>query len=135
MTLHFETTKSTDFVFDYLTDMNKFVSVHPIINRMDNLGNNTYLVYETLKIGFIPCSFTYPATIESNYPKKNIVIRATVMKFIRIEMVFQLRMEKNKFTKIEENIRFDTSLPVKSIMQRVFTKQHKQLFENIERLK
>ena len=58
MNLIFRVNKPIDTVFDYLTDMQKFVSVHPLISKIDDLSGNNYLVHETLKVGFIPFSFT-----------------------------------------------------------------------------
>ena len=57
MKLSFRIHKKSDLVFDYLTDMQKFVSVHPVISKIDNTGQESYLVHETLKFGFIPFSF------------------------------------------------------------------------------
>jgi len=134
MELSFKINKSADFIFDYLTDMQKFVSVHPVITKIDKTNNDSYLVYETLKFGFIPFSFTYPVTIESNFSDKNVIIRATVMKLTKIEMTFVLKAGKD-FTVIEETIQFKSPLPVKSSMQNIFKKQHGQLFKNIGLIK
>ncbi len=131
MELSFKLKKTSDFIFDYLTDMQKFVSVHPVISQIDNTDNNSYLVHETLKIGFIPFSFTYPVIIEKNNIEKVVIFRATVMKLTKIEMKFVLKTE-NDYTFIEENIQFKSPLPVKFIMERIFKKQHNQLFKNIE---
>ncbi len=133
MKLSYKIKKSSDLVFNYLTDMQKLVSVHPVITRIEPTGSETYLVYETLKWGFIPILFTYPVVIVS-WPQDNLVImRATVLKMTKIEMMFMLRMEGH-FTIIEESIRFKSLLPIKSIMESIFKKQHKQLFHNIESL-
>lgn len=134
MELLYKINKSADFIFDYLTDMQKFVSVHPVITKIDKTNNDSYLVYETLKFGFIPFSFTYSVTIESNFSDKSVIIRATVMKLTKIEMTFVLKAGKD-FTVIEETIRFKSPLPVKSTMQSIFKKQHEQLFKNIELIK
>jgi carbon monoxide dehydrogenase subunit G len=131
MKLKFRLKKTPDFIFDYLTDMQKFVSVHPVIFQIDNTGNESYLVHETLKMGFIPFSFTYPVTIEKNNIEKIVIIRATVMKLTKIEMKFVLKTD-NDYTIIEEVINFKSPLPFKFIMQRIFKKQHSQLFKNIE---
>ena len=111
--------------------MQKFVSVHPVIFQIDSTGNNSYLVHEALKFGFIPFSFTYPVTIEKHEMDKIVIIRATVMKLTKIEMKFVLKIEKD-FTVVKENIQFKSLLPVKLIMQSIFRKQHSQLFKNIE---
>ena len=39
MELSFRVKKTTDFVFNYLTDMKKFVSVHPVISKIDHTDN------------------------------------------------------------------------------------------------
>ncbi len=130
MKLSFRIEKNIDFVFDYLTDMQKFVSVHPVISQIDNIGNESYLVHETLKLGFIPFSFTYPVAIEKNDLEKKVVIRATVFKLTRIEMKFALKAD-NYFTAIEEEINFKSPFPVTFLMQRIFKEQHNQLFKNI----
>lgn len=131
MKLSFVIQKESDIVFDYLTDMQKFASVHPIISSIDQLSNENYLVHETLKIGIIPFSFTYPVTLIKDEQSKIVIIQATVFKLTRIEMKFSLVADKD-FTRIEEEILFKTILPIKNIMKRIFTKQHQLLFKNIE---
>ena len=54
MILYYKIKKPTDFVFDHLTNIQKFVSIHPIIYKMDDLGNGNYKVYE--KLGFVSSS-------------------------------------------------------------------------------
>ena len=134
MEVTYKVKKSVDLIFDYLTDMQKFVFVHPVITKINKTGDNSYLVYETLKFGFIPFSFTYPVTIESNFNDKTIFMHATVMKITHIRMTYVLKAEKD-FTIIEEKIQFNSPLPIKSIMQSIFKKQHEQLFKNIEQIK
>ncbi|MBL7930678.1 MAG: SRPBCC family protein [Bacteroidia bacterium] len=131
MNLSHRIQKPAEFVYGYLTDMDKFVSVHPVIHKMDERGNGNYLVYETLKLGFIPFSFTYPATIQHNSAEGKVVMRATVFRLTKIEMRFFLKTENN-FTIVEEEIEFKSPLPIKSLMQSIFRKQHAQLFRNIE---
>lgn len=133
MTLVFKIQKDINLVFDYLTDMQKFVSVHPVIFQIDSKGNENYLVHETLKLGFIPFSFTYPVTIEKSNTLKTVTIRALVFKLTKIEMKFVLNVD-GEFTTIIETIDFNSTLPVKSMMKRIFRKQHEQLFRNMERL-
>ncbi|MDP3557113.1 MAG: hypothetical protein Q8T03_07040 [Bacteroidota bacterium] len=131
MVLSFKIKSTAELIFDYLSDMQKFVLVHPVIFKIDDTGNNTYLVHEKLQFGFIPVTFTYPFTIEKNLANKIIIMRATVMKFTKIEIHFSLKQE-NDFTLVEETIQFKSPLPVKFIMQGIFKKQHTQLFKNIE---
>lgn len=131
MELTFKIKKSPDYIFDYLTNMQKFVTVHPVITKIHQNNDDSYLVYETLKFGFIPYSFTYPVTIESQPTNNTVIMRATVMKLTKIEMKFILKAEHD-FTLVEENITFKSPLPIKSMMQNIFKKQHELLFKNIE---
>jgi len=133
MKLTFAVNKSPEFIFDYLTDMDKFVSIHPLISKIENLGNNHYLAHETLKFGFIPYSFTYPVTIEKDEAEKKIVMKAVVQKMTHIEMHFTIRDSGHSST-VEEEISIKSFLPVKGLIQKIFKKQHEQLFYNIDML-
>lgn len=131
MELSFRIKTNADIVFDYLSDMQKFTSVHPVIFQIDKTGTATYLVHERLRFGFIPVTFTYPATVEKLEAEKIVVIKATVMKVTKIEIKFCLLSEKD-FTTVNESIQFHSPLPVKAIMKNIFRKQHTALFKNIE---
>jgi carbon monoxide dehydrogenase subunit G len=131
MKLNFKVNKSADFVLDYLTDMQKFASVHPVISKIKPTGSNKYLVYETLPLGFIPISFTYPVVVNSNSASKTVFFNATVLTFMKIDMAFIIKPD-DEFSEIEETIVFSSPLPGKFIMERIFKKQHTQLFRNID---
>lgn len=133
MHLSFRIKKSSDLVFDYLTDMHKFVVVHGVITQIDHRGDGSYWFHETLKFGFLPFSFTYPVTIEENRLDKSIIMRAAIFKLVNIEMRFVLTTDAD-YTIVEEQIQFSTMLPLKPMMESVFRKQHQLLFRNIERL-
>ncbi len=120
------------FVFEHLANMQKFVSVHPVITKIEKIEGKKFRVFETLKSGVIRYSFTYTATVESNKEIRTVNIKARIMKLTSIEMAFSIA-EVNGFSIIKEEINFKTVLPVKSLMQKLFMKQHKQLFINIEK--
>ena len=133
LTLNHQVNKPAGLIFNYLTDMKSFVAVHPVINSMKYLGENTYRVSETLPWGLIPCSISYRATVEIYYESKKIVMTAVGMKFVSIEIVFIIT-ESNGYSLIEEKVSFKTSLPILQILKKTFTKQHARLFKNIEKL-
>ncbi len=130
MQLNFTVHKPVAILREYLTDMKKYVSVHPVITKISHTEANRYLVYETLKLGWIPYSFTYPVTIELPPETNSVVIRATVMKLTRIQMTFLLKA-MGESTVVEETIVINSPLPVKGIIEKIFRTQHTQLFENI----
>ena len=133
MKLSFALLKSPDFIFDYLTDMDKFASIHPVITKIEKTGENKFRVHETLKLGFIPFSFTYPVTIESEVANKTVSIKATVMKMTHIDMNFSIRQEGD-ISIVEEIITFKSILPVKTFMEKIFREQHTLLFQNMDRV-
>lgn len=133
MTLNFTVNKPINEVFEYLTDMQKLVSVHPIIFRIDKIKNNEYLVFEKLKMLFIPVVFKYKAIVEGNSTSDKASIKATVMGMIHITMNYEL-IANNGQTNITEYINFRSVLPVHFAMKRIFKVQHEQLFLNIDRV-
>jgi len=130
MILQHKIAKPPAVVSKYLTDMLKFVSVHPVIHKMDRLNGDDYLVHETLKVGPFPIYFTYPVTITSSDDRRTVTIRAVAMKVVRIGMTFTIR-EIPTGTLVEEEVVFVSWLPIKFIMERIFRKQHTRLFENV----
>ena len=131
MTLLFTLNKPPGAVFEYLSDMQKFVSVHPVIHRISPLDDGRYRVHEKLKLGFIPYSFTYFATLESNREAGQVRIVAIVQRITRIEMEFFIS-EKEGTTQVEEHITIRSLLPVHALLRKVFNEQHPILFKNIE---
>jgi len=125
--------KSAGFIYEYLTDMQKFASVHPVISKIDSLGQNKFLVHETLKLGFIPISFTYPVSIESNKEQNRVVMNAIVMMINKIEMIYNIK-EADGGSIVHEEINFKSMLPIAFIMESIFKRQHAEFFENIRSL-
>lgn len=131
MILTYKVNRSPWLVFDYLTNMSKFVSVHPVINNMLYLEENKYRVFETLKLGLFQFSFTYPAAIDIYYENKRVVMTATLRNSNTIEMVFDIK-EIEGAAIVQESINFKTRLPVKAMLCWLFKRQHAKLFKNIE---
>ena len=48
MKLQFEINQPAELIFDYLSDMQKFVTVHPVINKIDNNHNILYDIYKMM---------------------------------------------------------------------------------------
>ena len=134
MILEFKVNKPINEVFPYLSDMQLFCSVHPVIYKIEPKNNKNYIIHEILKFGSIPFSFTYPAKVSSFPDKNHILIQATVLKLIKIELDFQLEQKQASLTYIKETVTFKSLLPVKFLLRRVFKKQHDLLFKKIESL-
>ncbi|MEO6130587.1 MAG: hypothetical protein ABIQ02_01975 [Saprospiraceae bacterium] len=59
----FKVRKDVITIKQYLTNIERFVNVHPMIYKMTALGENKYKVFEKVMIGIIPYNFTYKAFI------------------------------------------------------------------------
>lgn len=121
-----------EIVFQYLTDVNLFASIHPVISKIESKGNDHYLVYETLKMGPIRVAFTYPVEIHHDISKSYIHMKAVIFKLTTVEMSFTLRAE-NGITTIEENIDVKSIPPMNYMTLNVIKTQHHVLFNNIEK--
>ncbi|MCE3226105.1 MAG: hypothetical protein K0S32_656 [Bacteroidetes bacterium] len=133
MEIEFTISKPGHIVYEYLSDMQKFVSVHPIIFRIDPLGDNRYLVFERLKVLFVPYTFNYIVTVDGNKHENKITISTTVKKMVHIKMEFHIQ-ESEGVSKVKEKVEFRSFLPVKPIMRKIFREQHGLLFSNIGKL-
>ena len=106
MYLNFRVNKPIDFIFDYLTDMQKFVEVHPIIYKIEYVHQNKYKVYETQKVAYIPIRFNYLVTMDNDLEKKEVRFKATVLRFTKIDIHFMLKVDNNA-TVIYETVIFN----------------------------
>lgn len=131
MILNFSSTHSPEYVYESLTNADKFVDVHPIIYKMDKIGKESYKVYEKVNFGFFPYRFTYLATIKGNPSEKTINIFATIKKITKVNMEFKIT-KSDTGCQIEEMITILTPLPIKNYLRKLFKEQHTLLFENIQ---
>ena len=131
MKLNFKLKSSTQKVFSILSDAKQFEKFHPVIFKIDDLGNDNYLIHETLKFLFIPITFTYPAKILSNKEKGMVQMNAVVMKLVKVELNFLIK-EFTTYTEVVEDIKINSWLPAHTVMVMIFKKQHGKLFLNID---
>lgn len=129
--LTFTSTARASQIQAFLSEPEKFVSVHPLIFRMEALPNGRFRVFERVAIGPIAQRFTYPATIE--VVDGRVELRARVMGMVRVEMIFSFT-EQPKRTLLREDVEIRTLLPIKRFMRWLIREQHAVMFANIERV-
>ncbi len=133
MNLKYKINQSPNLIYDCLSDMTTFVSLHPVITKMRKKDTHTYKVYETIRVGFLPLSFTYAATIYGSREKGHIRMQARVMGMTEVDMAFDIQ-EVLGGSIVFEEIQVKSFLPVKSQLEKLFRDQHALLFENISKL-
>jgi carbon monoxide dehydrogenase subunit G len=134
MKLTFTVNQPLPVVFDYLADMQKFVTVHPVITRIEpGLNSNNYKINETLRMGPIPLRFTYSATVNA-LEKEQVVMHVAELKGVTLNIRFDLAATPNG-TSIQEEIVIHTFQPLRQLLQVIFRKQHNKLFRNIDSMR
>ncbi len=131
--LRYQLKASAQFVFDYLSNMDKFVAIHPLIQKMEQVGLNEYLVHESIQVGLLPFRFTYPANVASDRTEMKVVMCATVMRLTKIQMDFDI-YPNGDHCSVSEVVTLTTWLPIRFILKRLFQSQHNKLFANLEAL-
>lgn len=129
MLLSFFVRKSPEHVFHYLSDADRFVSVHPVISKAEKRGEK-FVMHETLKIAGLPVTFRYPASITADPVTRQVRMNATVSGLVHISICFDMLAE-GQGTRVHETVTFRSILPVHFVMRNIFRKQHRLLFEKI----
>jgi carbon monoxide dehydrogenase subunit G len=124
----FKSNKDIPSIIQYLTNKDKFVSVHPLIYKMIDLGENNFRVFEKIKVGIIYYRFTYKAHI--TYNNHSVRIHASVMGLTQLTMEFNFHKVRNE-TIISEQVTIQSVLPIKNYMTKLIISQHQQMFKNI----
>jgi carbon monoxide dehydrogenase subunit G len=130
--LTFSLTADPEKVFQYLSQPELFVSVHPVVYKMEAIGPDKYRVFEKIRLGFIPYSFNYEAEMSGDRHKQQVHVMAVVQKHTRIEMLFSIKPGNNG-TVVEEELRITSPLPIRGFMEKFIRRQHNFLFANIDK--
>lgn len=126
--------KPVENVFPCLSDMQKFADVHPVVYKVEQLGEKEYLFYEKIKILFIPIRFTYNVKIESMEVNKQVSVYSTIIKGIFLHLNFTFET-KGSQTEVEETFTIKAPFIIQQLFLLIIVDVHKKLFKNIELLK
>lgn len=74
MNLEHRVTKSPQTVFEYLSNMDKFVQIHPIVYKVEALGNDEYKFFEKLNVLMISLPITYLVKVVANVDQQSIIM-------------------------------------------------------------
>ena len=132
MKLSFSLSASPDFVFQHLSDHKLYTEVHPVIEKMEPIGDNVYKVYEKTKIGFIPYAFQYTAHVIPDKDANTVRMTAVIQKGRQIRLFFAIRPGKNGSV-VEEEVLVEGMGLLKPILERFIRTQHNIMFSNIDK--
>lgn len=132
MILNHQLRQPIETVVAYLTDFQKYQSIHPLITKVEALPDGTYRIHERFLSS--PLIFTYPATITSDVQDKTVEMKATIMQFIKVTMTFKFVGTIIGSSVIEE-IDIRAPFPIRFLMEPIFRRAHTLLFKNLDALK
>ena len=132
MVLH-KVHKPSNFIFDALSNMETFATLHPVVNKIEFISSEQYLFFESLKIGPFSFAFTYPASVHPIKAQQRIIMKAIIFGKIFLDVYFDISRE-NGFSLVREEIKISTWLPIRTAMKMIVVKHHKQLFANLENM-
>ncbi len=113
-------------VFECLSNMQKFCSVHPVIYKVDTLDNNEYKFYEK----YAGVSFSYCVSVTETMPLTYIAMYSKVQPGVYLNLYFRLKTE-NGITYVEEEVDVKAPIIIKQVFERVLKKAHQKMFANI----
>lgn len=118
-------------VWSYLSDLNKFAEVHPIICRVDTYGDGAYRLYEKLPLGPFSFRFSYPVRVTLDLKESIIRYESTVLGIARLDMRFHI-VDRGDHSVTHEVVEIRSRLPVERYTASECYKYHQMTFTNIE---
>lgn len=131
MTLQYKISKPVNVIYDELSNMINFVNVHPVVYKVDRVGENEYTFYEKITVLFIPFRFNYKVNVDALEKNRMITMSSVVRKGVLLKLEFILEPQKNH-TEVIERVSIKANVFVRLIFENVLTRVHKKLFFNIE---
>lgn len=131
MILNYNISKPVEAIYASLAQMDNFVSVHPVVYKVDCIGENEFIFYERIKFLFIPFAFNYKVNVDVLEKNKNITMSSAVRKGVLLKLEFLLVQNENS-TDVIEKVSIKANIFVRMIFEIVLARAHKKLFLNIE---
>jgi carbon monoxide dehydrogenase subunit G len=118
-------------VWLYLSDLNKFAEVHPIICKVDTYGGGAYRLYEKLPLGPFSFRFSYPVRVTLDSKESIIRYESTVLGIAQLDMRFHI-VDRGDHSVTHEVVEIRSRLPVERYTAGECRKYHSMVFANME---
>ena len=132
MKLNYMIPASVEDVFPFFADLKKFVDVHPIIFRVDDLGSNEYLFYEKMEFFLFNYTFTYKVVLESVDLNRSVTMYSSVQRGVYLHLTFSFSQEESQ-TKISEIVRVEAYSFIRAFFKPILRKSHLKLVNEISK--
>lgn len=126
MKLQYTLNQPIDTVFECLSNMQKFCDAHPVIYKIDMLGNNEYRFYEK-QLFF---TFSYCVSLTETKPVTYVSMYSKVQPGVSLNLYFRLKAEGG-ITYVEEEVDVKAPIIIKQVFERILKSAHQKMFANI----
>lgn len=117
-----------NLVFPFIADIQKFVSIHLVLFKADEIKPNYFLLHERLNKR-LPFSFSYYVTMVEIIPDKKVVMHSNVFKLVDLTLTFDFNYnQQTQLTEITEQIHVKAPALIKKQFTKMISKIHVQLF-------
>lgn len=117
-----------NLVFPFVADIQKFVSIHPVLFKADEVKSNYFLLHERLN-KHLPFSFSYYVTMVEVTHNQRVVMHSNIFKLVDLTLTFDfIYNEQTQFTEVTEYINIKAPAVIKHLFIKTISKIHVQLF-------
>ena len=116
-------------VQNFLGDLQAFGELHPLMERVENLGSSRYMIHEFKPLLFgLKARFKYAAVVHDK-PAEHCIIYEAKTQGITIEIRFDLRMgSADSQTSVMETVSISGSRLFLGILKRAIIENHNAVF-------
>jgi hypothetical protein len=117
-------------VYPYFSDINKFVSIHPVIYKCDPVSIKEYKLYEKLSLGLFKVSFSYIVIMETTAHNVKVVMFSIIRKGVTLRLTFDFTTTPGG-TEIIETVEFSGPFGIGGFFLNFLTKVHRKIVDNL----
>lgn len=131
--LNHSCSQPVDLVFPFIADIQKFVSIHPVLFKADEVKPNYFLLHEKLN-KHLPFSFSYYVTMVEVIPNQKVVMHSNIFKLVDLTLTFDfIYNQQTQVAKVTELIEIKAPAIIKYQFTKMISKIHVQLFSIINK--
>jgi hypothetical protein len=118
-------------IYPYILEMEKFGSLHPLMIKVTQMGNNKYQIEERVKLfGFIPMKPVYVAEVSEQ--NNGIVYISEVKKGTDLKITFHFSENGDGETSVTETVEISGNPLAAAILINTIKKSHAEVFKSID---
>ncbi len=118
-------------VFPFFSEIEQFVSIHPVIYKCEPLSANEYQLFEQLSLMGFKTRFSYNVIFEKIVPNQQVIMCSNIRKGVHLRLTFDFECNKEKTTQIVETVDFKGPAIIDPLFLKFLAKTHLKMVENL----